>query len=161
FPLPVIVIAGMPGVPAADRPKFRAWASALAAALDTCSREAVARRGADATGEMWEYVSRSVLARRRHPGPALRGAPSHARDQGDRLSEEELIAMAILLLVAGHETTVNLIGNGILALLTHPDQMELLRRQPWRAAQAVEELLRYDPPVQMTARIVAEDVAFG
>jgi len=161
FPLPVIVIAEMLGVPAADRPKFRAWSNALAAALDMYWTEEVARRAADATGEIWEYMSRIILERRRNPGPDLLSALIHAHDQGDRLSEEELIAMAILLLVAGHETTVNLIGNGTLALLTHPDQMELLRRQPWRAAQAVEELLRYDPPVQMTARIVAEDVAFG
>ena len=93
--------------------------------------EEVARRAADATGEIWEYMSRIILERRRNPGPDLLSALIHAHDQGDRLSEEELIAMAILLLVAGHETTVNLIGNGTLALLTHPDQMELLRRQPW------------------------------
>lgn len=158
FPLPVIVIAEMLGVPAEDRGKFRTWSNAMAAALDAEWNEEIDRRAAQATGEIWEYLTRVIEQRRANPGSDLLSALIEVRDQGDRLSEDELVAMAILLLVAGHETTVNLIGNGTLALLQHPDQLELLRREPERAAQAVEELLRYDAPVQMTSRFAAVDV---
>jgi len=161
FPLPVIVIAEMLGVPAEDRGKFRVWSNAMAAALDTEWNEEIDRRAAQATGEIWEYLTRIIEKRRENPGADLLSALIAARDQGDRLSEDELVAMAILLLVAGHETTVNLIGNGMLALLQHPGQMELLQREPQRAAQAVEELLRYDAPVQMTSRFAAVDVELG
>src|SRR5690606_18264054 len=132
FPLPVIVIAEMLGVPAEDRGKFRVWSNAMAAALDTEWNEEIDRRAAQATGEIWEYLTRIIEKRRENPGADLLSALIAARDQGDRLSEDELVAMAILLLVAGHETTVNLIGNGMLALLQHPGQMELLQREPQR-----------------------------
>jgi len=161
FPLPVIVIAEMLGVPAEDRPKFRAWSNAMAAAMDLYWTDEVGQRASAATAEIWEYLSHVIDRRRENLGNDLLSALIGATESGDRLTEDELVAMAILLLVAGHETTVNLIGNGTLALLEHPDQMQLLRSEPWRAAQAVEELLRFDAPVQMTARLAAQDVEVG
>lgn len=161
FPLPVIVIAELLGVPAADRWKFRAWSGAMVAAMDEYIDEAVAERASAATGEIWEYLKHIIRERRRDLGDDLLSALIRARDSGDRLSEQELVAMAVLLLVAGHETTVNLIGNGTYALLQHPDQLALLRREPQRAPHAVEELLRYDAPVQMTSRLAAVDVPLG
>jgi cytochrome P450 len=102
---------------------------------------------------------RDLIARRRAaPRADLLSALIAAEEAGDKLSENELLAMCILLLVAGHETTVNLIGNGTLALLRHPEQLRLLREQPTLIATAVEELLRYDGPVQRTARTANEDV---
>lgn len=161
FPLPVIVIAEMLGVPAEDRAKFRSWSNAMAAAMDSYWTEEIAERASMATGEIWEYLTHIIEKRRQDPGSDLLSALISARENDDRLSEDELVAMAILLLVAGHETTVNLIGNGTLALLRHLDQMELLRHEPSRAAQAVEELLRYDAPVQMTSRLAAVDMTLG
>lgn len=161
FPLPVIVIAEMLGVPPQDRTKFRSWSNAMAAALDSYWTEEIFQRASQATGEIWEYLTHIIEERRKNLGSDLLSALINARENDDRLSEDELVAMAILLLVAGHETTVNLVGNGTLALLQHPDQMELLRREPRRAPQAVEELLRYDAPVQMTSRFAATNVPLG
>lgn len=161
FPLPVIVIAEMLGVPAEDRAKFRGWSNAMAAAMDAHWSEEIDRQANQATGEIWEYLSHIIDLRSQDPGPDLLSALIDASESGDRLTHDELVAMAILLLVAGHETTVNLIGNGTLALLRHPEQMELLRREPGRMAHAVEELLRYDAPVQMTGRIARVDVPLG
>lgn len=161
FPLPVIVIAELLGVPAADRWKFRTWSGAMVAAMDEYVDEEVAERASAATGQIWEYLKHIISERRRDPGDDLLSALIRARESGDRLSEQELVAMAVLLLVAGHETTVNLIGNGAYALLQYPDQLALLRRESQRAPQAVEELLRYDAPVQMTSRLAAADVPLG
>src|SRR5690606_13397304 len=161
FPLPVIVIAEMLGVPAEDRGKFRVWSNAMAAALDTEWNEEIDRRAAQATREIWEYLTRIIEKRREHPGADLPSALIAARDQGDRLRADEPVAMASRLLVAGAPSTVHLIGNGTLGPLQHPGPMEHLPRGPQRAAQAVEELLRYDAPVQMTSRFAAVDVELG
>jgi cytochrome P450 len=102
-----------------------------------------------------------VPERRRHPENDLLSALIAAEEAGDKLSEGELISTCILLFIAGHETTVNLIGNGLLALLRHPDQLRLLREEPALITSAIEELLRYDSPVQATARVASEDVELG
>lgn len=161
FPLPVVVIAELLGVPAEDRYKFKAWTSAMTAAMDVIWNEEIERRASEATAEVSAYMAHIIAQRRRDPGDDLLSALIHAREKDDKLSEAELIAMAVLLLVAGHETTVNLIGNGAFALLQNPDQLAFFKNNPSRAPQAVEELLRYDAPVQLTTRWAAADVEIG
>src|SRR5205823_3893529 len=114
-----------------------------------------------AMGELREYFRGIVAQRRAEPRDDLITALVRAQEDGDRLSEEELLANAVLLLSAGHETTTNLIGNGTLALLRHPDQAQRLRDDPALVPSAVEELLRYDSPVQFTSRLLRADVALG
>jgi cytochrome P450 len=164
YPLPVIVICEMLGVPVEDHETFTQWGLDVARGLDAIMLppdSEVARRSATARHELTEYF-RSLIARRRaSPRADLLSALIAAEEAGDKLSEHELLATSILLLVAGHETTVNLIGNGTLALLRHPDQLRRLREHPELIGTAVEELLRFDGPVQRTARIPSEDVTFG
>lgn len=161
FPLPVTVIAELLGIPAADRGQLRKWSNALFAAINGFVTEETVREADQATTELSVYLARIIAERRQEPADDLLTGLIQAREKEDRLTEQELISMAILLLVAGHETTVNLIGNGTYALLKHPDQMALLRREPGLAANAVEEMLRYDAPVQMTTRFAASDMILG
>ena len=112
-------------------------------------------------GELGEYLRGVIAARRREPRPDLISALLAARDREDVLSDDELIANCTLLLLAGHETTTNLIGNGALALLRNPDQLARLRSDPTLAPSAAEECLRYDAPVQLTSRRAVEDVVLG
>jgi cytochrome P450 PksS len=159
LPLPTTVIAEMLGVPPAERHQFHRWSNAvLAAAASTWAM-------VQAIPNVWafiRYVRQTVRKRRANPGPDLVSALARAEEAGDRLSEDELLAMVFLLLVAGHETTVNLIGNGTLALLEHPDQMARLRRDPALIRTALEELLRYSSPVELaTERYAREDVALA
>jgi cytochrome P450 len=115
-----------------------------------------------ASGKLFEYLSRLIAEKRAHPDDALISGLIEVAEDGDRLSEGELIGMAMLLLIAGHETTVNLIGNGLLALLTHPEQLALLRERPDLLPSAVEEFLRWDSPVHSTPlRVAAEDVEYS
>jgi hypothetical protein len=160
YPLPVIVICEMVGVPAEDRDRFRDWSYAIARSLDAIAfpdPELVARANA-ASDALGAYFRELVAERRSRPRADLLSALIAAEEAGDRLTTEELFATGILLFIAGHETTVNLIGNGTLALLRHPDQLALLRERPELIQSAVEELLRYDAPVQRTGRLVYEDV---
>jgi len=167
FPLPITVICELLGVPVADRDDFRAWTTAFVSAPFT--EEGLAGQRA-AMGKLDAYVRAQIADRRAsvRPGadadalPDLIAALIAAADDTDRLAEHELIAMVRLLLIAGHETTVNLIGNGTLALLTHPDQLELLKSDPGLLPGAVEELLRYDGPVERaTPRFTTEDVTYA
>jgi cytochrome P450 len=160
YPLPVIVICEMVGVPAEDRDKFRDWSYAIARSLDAIAvpNEELARRANEAQDALTAYFARLIEERRRAPRPDLLSALIAAEEAGDRLTTQELFATGILLFIAGHETTVNLIGNGTLALLRNPDQMQRLRAEPGLIASAVEELLRYDSPVQRTGRLLYEDV---
>lgn len=160
YPLPVTVIAEMLGVPADMHEQFRAWSDGVAAFIGGTTRpEAeVLPQAMKAVLEMAEFFLALAAERRRTPRDDLLTALALAEDGGDRLSEEELVANCILLLVAGHETTTNLVGNGILALLRHPDQLKLLHERPELAASAVEELLRYDSPVQGTSRKALTDL---
>ncbi|WP_018785085.1 cytochrome P450 [Micromonospora sp. CNB394] len=153
YPLPVGVICALLGVPAADRPLFRRWATDLTGVLEpeiTADELAVADRGA---AELRSYFTELVAARRRAPADDLTTALVQAHDDGDRLSGDELLANLIVLLVAGFETTTNLLGNGLVALLDHPRAAAALRDRPDLAPAYVDELLRYDSPVQLTSRM--------
>ena len=143
FPLPITVICELLGVPVADRDQFRAWSATIVA--DTVSPE---RFQTDATA-MVGYFRTLLAARRREPADDLLSGLISARDEQDRLSENELLSMAFLLLVAGHETTVNLIASGMLALLLNPGELARLRADPALLGSAVEELLRYVNPVNV------------
>lgn len=160
-PLPVMVIADMLGVPESDRDLFRGWSRDLAHTLELTDSEAVYNRGAAATVDFSMYLRDLAHERRQHPKQDLMSALVQAEDQGDKLTEQELISTCILLLVAGHETTTNLIGNGMLALLRNCDQFDLLKAKPELGRSAVEELLRYDSPVQMTSRAVLHDTEYN
>jgi cytochrome P450 len=156
FPLPITVICELLGVPAADRDQFRAWSATIVA--DTVSPEVFQ---ADA-GAMVGYFQTLLAARRREPAGDLLSALITARDEEDRLSENELLSMAFLLLVAGHETTVNLIASGMLALLLNPGELARLRADPSLLSGALEELLRYVNPVNnATFRFTGEPVEIG
>ena len=156
FPLPVTVICELLGVPVADRDQFRAWSATIVS--ETVSPE-VAQAHLTA---MLGYFRDLLAARRREPADDLLSALISARDETDRLSENELLSMAWLLLVAGHETTVNLIGGGVLALLLHPGELARLRADPALLGGAVEELLRYVSPVNdATFRFTGEPVELG
>jgi cytochrome P450 len=156
FPLPITVICELLGVPVADRDQFRAWSATIVA--DTVSPE---RFRTDATA-MVGYFRALLAARRRQPADDLLSALVSARDDTDRLSENELLSMAFLLLVAGHETTVNLIASGTLALLLNPGELARLRADPSLLGGAVEELLRYVNPVNnATFRFTGEPVEIG
>jgi cytochrome P450 len=160
YPLPVTVISEMLGVPAEDHTKFRGWSQELARSLDPNpfpSTDYIYRLR-EAIESFDEYFGGLIEERRQRPREDLLSSLIAAEEEGDRLSETELLATCRLILVAGHETTVNLIGNGTLALLRHPEQLRLLREEPTLASSAVEEVLRYDPPVQLTGRIAMEEM---
>ena len=164
YPIPVIVICELLGVPVEDRDRFRAWGLDMARSLDAVlfgPQSDVAARGAAARHALGDYFRDLIAERRKVPRPDMLSGLIAAEEAGDRLTEAEMLATCILLLVAGHETTVNLIGNGTLALLRHPGELRRLREDPGLIATAVEELLRYDGPVQRTARVPSEDVKFG
>jgi pimeloyl-[acyl-carrier protein] synthase len=161
-PLPVIVIAQMMGVPASDGPRFKHWSddvmrfqSGGRASLDDM------RTSQTALFDFRAYLEALFAQRRAEPRDDLVTALVQAEDQGERLSEIELLATCVTLLVAGHETTTNLIANGMLALLRNPDQLDQLRARPELIGSAVEEMLRYDTSLQRNRRIVGEDLEFG
>jgi len=160
-PLPAIVIAELLGVPAEDHPKFRVWAAqivAAPAAVATGDQVEQFQRGFESLAE---YLRVVIAERRRSPQADLISALVAAQEDRDALTDMELLATAILLLLAGHETTTNLIGNGTLALLQNPDQLARLRAEPGLLKSAIEEMLRFDSPVQGTMRAATEDVEFG
>ena len=161
YPLSVVVIAELIGVPAEDRAQFKAWSNALVAPLGTAFFE-VAPPERVATlrqvrGELEAYFVRLVEARRREPRDDLLSALVAAELEGSRLSFEELLAMLILLLVAGNETTTHLIGNAVLAFLAHPEALAAVRTDPTRVPAAVEEVLRFSSPVQMDPRLATRE----
>lgn len=160
-PLPVAVIAQMLGVPTEDQDRFRSWSEALAHTVDPEMAPDVAERAAIAGLEFMQYFNELAEERRKRPQGDLVSALAADEDAGDRLSADELVANLILLLIAGHETTTNLIGNGTLALLRNPDELARLRADPGLAKTAVEEVLRYDSPVHLTGRAALEDTEVG
>jgi cytochrome P450 len=166
YPLPVAVICRLLGVPIEDEPQFSHASALLATALDPVNT--FTGQAADNFDEMlqagrWlrEYLRELIARRRSDPGDDLMSALIHVEESGDQLSEEEIVATCNLLLVAGHETTVNLIANAILAMLRHPRQWTALAADPQRVSAVVEETLRYDPPVQLMGRIAADDMTIG
>ena len=164
YPLPVRVICEMLGVPIADQEVFKGWSADIARSLDASILPAgseVITRGQEAGDALREYFRSLIAGRRKQPRPDLLSALIAAEEQGDKLSEPELVATCVLLLIAGHETTVNLIGNGLLALLRHPDQLRALAADPALIQTGVEELLRFDGPVQRTGRMTNADVEIG
>ena len=161
FPLPFVVISEMLGVPAKDGAKLREWSGMIVRSLEPIVDPDTIRGIADASDRMFEHVSDLIAWKRKEPGDDLLSALIAAEEHGDVLSDEELVEQIVLLYIAGHETTVNLIGNGVLALLRNRDEMTRLRNDPALTPGAVEEMLRFDSPVQMTRRITLTDVEIG
>ncbi|MBV9293877.1 MAG: cytochrome P450 [Frankiales bacterium] len=161
FPLPFIVISTMLGMPETDSTRLRELSHTVVKSLEPVPDEATVRAIVDADIELVRLATDAIEWKRANPADDLLTALINAEDAGDVLSTEELVAQVILLYVAGHETTVNLIGNGTLALLRNPDQLALWRDRPDLDDNAVEELLRFDPPVQMSRRVTIDDYPVG
>ncbi|WP_448626006.1 cytochrome P450 [Geodermatophilus sp. URMC 64] len=160
--LPVAVIAELLGVPDVDRPSLRPWSNAIVKMYEYGRTTAVEDAAEQAAAEFVEYLRALAADRRKHLGDDLISHLVSVRDSdGDRLSEDELVTTCILLLNAGHEATVNVSGNGLLALLEHPDQMQRLRDDPGLLPTAIEELMRFDSPLQLFERTATEDVEIG
>jgi cytochrome P450 len=161
FPLPFTVISEMLGMPEADRLQLRAWSHAMTKTLDPILSDDEVRAAMDGSDHMAAYVADVIEWKRANPADDMLSALIHAEEDGDRLSTDELLDQVSLLYVAGHETTVNLIGNGTLRLLEHPDQLTALRADPGLDRNAVEELLRFDSPVQFSRRITLQETEVG
>jgi cytochrome P450 len=159
----VRIICEMLGVPAEDQQRFSDWSGVLARGLDpeTALNSEQRQARTEAALGFAEYFFALLADRRRSPGDELLSQLVAAEEAGDQLSEAELLTTAILLLVAGHETTVNLLSGGLLALLEQPDQLALLRRDPSVVLPAVDELLRFVSPVQRTGRWILHDIEVG
>ena len=160
FPLPFAVIAEMLGTPPADHERIRQLTGTLVRSLEPVNDPALVAAIAAADAELTQIAAGMIAWKRANPAGDLLTALINAEDDGDVLGDDELIAQTLLLYIAGHETTVNLIAGGTLALLRHPDQLARLRSEPALAAGAVEELLRYDSPVQATRRVTLEPASF-
>ncbi len=161
-PLPAIVTAELLGVPISDWRQLTAWSADFAQVLGNFQHNPErAPQVLRSLGEMTAYFQAAVAQQRVHPREGLIGALLTAEVDGDRLSEEEVVANTIVTMVGGQETTTNLIGNGILTLLRHPEELERLREDLSLLPPAVEELLRYESPSQHTARLAPEDVVLG
>ena len=159
FPLPITVIAERLGIPVADQDKFRRWSDEFVTPAVTPEAQ---QRFLQEMQAFITYLGALFAARRQQPRDDLISALLQAEEAGDHLSMEELFSMVVLLIVAGHETTVSLIGNATVQLLTHPELLERLKAHPEEMPQALEELLRYDPPVERAlTRYVAQDVVLG
>lgn len=163
YPLPVMVIAELLGVPTEDSEKLRHWSDSITILVNTAAERSPEQMKAAYASrqEFIEYIAGVVAHRRARPGSDLISGLIAAREAGDRLTESEMLANVLLLLAAGHETTTNLIGNGVLALLRHPEQWAKLRDDASLIPNAVEEVLRYDSPVQITTRLATEDTVVG
>jgi cytochrome P450 len=152
-PLPILVIAELLGLPAGDRQDLKRWSDDLAALLDGSIALQHLGPASQSAVEVLAYLREQLAARRRSPREDLISAMLAARDRDENLDDDEILATTLLVMGAGHETTTNLIGNAVLALLRHPDQLARLRREPGLGPAAVEEFLRFDSPVQATARV--------
>jgi cytochrome P450 len=162
YPLPAIVTAEMLGVPISDWPLLTHWSADFAQVLGNFQHNPDnAAQVVKSLGEMIAYFREAINNNRKHPGDGLINAYLSAEVNGDRFTEEEVVANTIVTMVGGQETTTNLIGNGVLALLRHPDQLERLQADLSLIPSAVEELLRYESPSQHTARLAPEDIILG
>jgi pimeloyl-[acyl-carrier protein] synthase len=158
YPLPAMVVAALLGIPEADRDAFQAWALDIVLSVGSGSiTPGLARRANDSMRQMRELMSRLVRERRSDPGPDLLSAMIAASDEGERMTTDELYANALFLMTAGHETATNLLSNAILTLLRHPDQLALLAQDMSLLNAAIEEVLRFEGPVQIAARIADRD----
>lgn len=158
FPLPFEVISEMLGLPETDRNQIREWSGIVVRGLEPVADPELLLAIEAAGANLSALVSEIIAWKRQHPDDRILTHLIDAEDGGEVLSDEELVAQVLLLFVAGHETTVNLIGNATLALLRHPEQLALLRQEPQLIAGAVDEFLRFDSPVQMTRRITTGDL---
>jgi hypothetical protein len=160
YPLPIQVICEMLGIPEGDRDRFSEWSAVLARGLDPefLQPEGAVEERFSVIGAFSEYFFGLMAERRRAPGDDLLSQLALAEEAGDVLTEGQMFSTAILLLVAGHETTVNLISGGVLALVNHPDQLARWRDDPSITPRAVEELLRFVSPVQLTGRALLDDI---
>lgn len=158
-PLPVGVIAELLGIPAADRPLLRPWSNAIVSLYELGHDAPTAARAVAAAREFAAYLRALAAERRRNPGADLFSALAVQSVEGDRLSDDELVATAVLLLNAGHEASVNVLGNGVFALLRNPRQMDRLRADRSLVPRGVEEAIRYDTPLSLFQRTVFEPVA--
>ena len=159
YPLPTTVIADMFGFPQEDRAAFKFWSDEIAAFHGTGGADsATVKRSQTALLEARAWMGTLIADRRRQPRDDLLSRLAGAEEQGARLSETELFANCVTFMIGGHETTTNLIGNGMLALLQHPDQMQLLTESPKLVDAAIEEMLRYDAPTQRAHRIATADI---
>ena len=161
FPLPVAVIGELVGVPPEDQPAFRTLVRTASASLELSADAATIAAAEQALGEMTEYFDRLVDVRRRDPRDDLLSGLIAVEEDGDRIRRDELIANVILLFAAGFETTTNLIGNGVAALCANPAELERLRADRSLLPSAVEEILRYDSPVQLDGRLALVDTALA
>ncbi len=158
-PLPAIVIAEMLGLPEEDLPRFQELSNQLLG-ITALGNDELMSAGVRANEQLEAYFRDVIDAKRRAPGQDLISRLIEAEEEGDRLSTQELYSTCILLLVAGHETTTRLIGNGLYTLLKHPDQLALLQQDPSLTPNAIEEMLRYEPPVQLLARYAGSNLEF-
>lgn len=166
YPLPVAVICRLLGVPVTDEPQFRDASALLAQALDpflamTGEASELFEKQMAAGAWLSGYLRDLIAERRRSPGDDLMSALIHVEESGDQLTEDEIIATCDLLLIAGHETTVNLIANATLAMLRDPRQWRALAADAERVSEVIEETMRYDPPVQLVSRIAGADMTIG
>ncbi len=160
LPLPVAIICQMLNIPLEDQHLFASWSAALLAGLELSADPGEAGRAETATANLYDYLNATAKERRGNPGEDLISTLIEAADE-EKISAEEVIWGSITLLVAGHETTTHLLGNGMLALIRNPDQSRLLRERPDLTVNAVEEFLRYDPSVYVLFREASRDVTFG
>ena len=162
YPLPIIVISEMVGIPSEERDQIKGWASDFVAFIGTGrAEEEETQRVLRSLDQMTDYIRSIVVERRESPKDDLLSALIAAEDEGDRLTEDEIIGTCVSLMIAGHETTTNLIGNGILALLKNPDQLRELKADPDLIVTAIEEILRYDGPVLRDWSVAMEDHEVG
>lgn len=161
YPFPVTAIAELLGVPVEDHERFHAWTSDLVQILDPFQGQGGAEPMRRATRELYAYFRSLLEARRREPRDDLMTAMLHAEEDGQKLDENDLLALCVLLLAAGHETTANLIGNSVVTLLRHPGERKRLHDDPTLLPTAVNELLRFESPIQLTDRAIVEDFELG
>jgi unspecific monooxygenase len=157
-PLPVAVIAEMLGIPEADRAPLRPWSADICGMYELAPSQETAARAVRASAEFSDYLRELIAARRKEPGEDLVSGLIAAHDEGDRLTEQEMISTCVLLLNAGHEATVNATVNGWYALFRNPAQLELLRADHSLVPSAIEELMRYDTPLQLFERWVLDEI---
>jgi pimeloyl-[acyl-carrier protein] synthase len=160
-PLPVEIISHILGIPSEDRSQLKQWSHWLGYIFDPMKASEVSQQLTQSIIEFREYLTQLIAKRQQKPEHDLITALIHARDEQDKLSGEELLVTCMLLFASGEETTVNLIGNGVLSLLHHPDQLEELRQNPSLIQNAVEELLRYESPLQISGRTAIENIEIG
>jgi pimeloyl-[acyl-carrier protein] synthase len=161
IPLPLTVIGTMLGVPRADHAQVKAWAAALGGIADLDPTPEGLERALGALEAFRDYVGRLIAEHQRQPGDDLLGALVTVEEAGDRLSLDELVAICQVLLIAGHETTTGLIGNAVQLLLARPDVLEAMRRTPPLLPDFIEEVLRYDSPVQVRTRLATQELPLG